>query len=120
MWIITTLGMYSAVEHRDDPDLIMVRARSYTDLVFLTQTEALDDRDDEIVESKPGQSDYRYRITIPRTVWQAALVELAADIDYDNFKDAVLRKHSRGFAQILHRVWRDLLDIEQLPGAVKR
>ena len=82
MWLMTTRGFYSAVQHRDDPDRILVRARCRRDL-------------DAISDLVPGEpvllehADYAWRVETDRATWRAAVAVLAAEIDYPNFKGAI-------------------------------
>ena len=106
MWIMTTRGFYSAVQHRDDPELIMLRARCQKDLLALK--ELLPELEPYSV---PG-SDYAWRAVISQKNWQKALVQLAAEIDYPNFKDAVKDQLHK---QAYMNVWADLLVLQQWP-----
>ena len=77
---MTTRGFYSAVQHRDDPELIMLRARCQKDLLALQEL---------LPELEPYSelgSDYAWRAVISQKNWQHALTQLAAEIDYPNFK----------------------------------
>ncbi|MCE9631695.1 MAG: hypothetical protein K8S94_13390 [Planctomycetia bacterium] len=51
-------------------------------------------------------TDYRFRIVVPKPVWIEVTQELATEIDYGNFKD---RAHSRSgderYVDALHDVW---------------
>lgn len=53
-----------------------------------------------------ADTDYRFRIVVPKPVWVAVAQELAAEIDYGNFKD---RAHSRSgddrYVHAPHDVW---------------
>ena len=37
MWLMTARGFYSVVEHRDDADRLIVRARCQTDIAALRE-----------------------------------------------------------------------------------
>lgn len=107
MWVITTSGFYSAVAHREHPELLLVRARAKGDLTRLKKViPGMKIREDR-------RADYRWRTVVTREEWAHALVLLAADVDYDNFKNAVRRKHSRKREGIYHRVWSALTHIER-------
>lgn len=106
MWVMTTGGFYSAVEHRDNPELVLVRARAKGDLKRLKEyVPTLKIREDR-------GADYRWRTTMTRDEWASVLVALSTTIDYDNFKNAVRRKHSVKREGIYHRVWAALTRIE--------
>lgn len=111
MWLFTQYGFYSVVCARDlagnptrvDPDIFMVRARSRKHLETLqtrfSQLAAL-----EIVET--SNTDYRYRMVVAKTVWADVARELAAEIDYGNFKErAERRSHDDRYVDALHAVW---------------
>jgi hypothetical protein len=111
MWLFTQYGFYSVVCARDlhgdlarvDPNTFMVRARSRRHLELLQKrfpqlaSAAIDETTD---------TDYRFRIVVPKPVWIEVSQELAAEIDYGNFKD---RAHSRSgddtYVDALHDVW---------------
>ena len=42
MWLITTQGFYSAVEHREDPERLIVRARTREDIEALADISKVD------------------------------------------------------------------------------
>lgn len=51
-------------------------------------------------------SDYKYRIIIPITEWLNVVMDLASDIDYSNFKNAVFETHGAcDYEFALHQVW---------------
>lgn len=82
MWLMTTRGFYSAVQHRDDPDRLLVRARCEEDIRALA----------DLVAGEPvllENADYAWRVETTRAEWSAALQVLAAEITYPNFKSAV-------------------------------
>ena len=100
MWLFTSLGFFSVVAHRDEPDTLLIRARAREDL------EALRDRhlpDLELVEN--AGSDYRWRGFVSREGLERVAAGLAADIDYPNFKDAVAHRQGASRAHLYHDVW---------------
>lgn len=107
MWITSTSGFYSSVQHRDDPSLVMIRSRSEQDmrnlLELLDPDEGGPTVDDIIVKY---DSDYRYRVTMERSTWAYLLVLLTApdQLDYDNFKNAVARTNPAR-AKLYHGAW---------------
>lgn len=94
------------VANTDDPETVLVRARVREDL------EGLHDLIDglEVIETR--ERDYRWRAVVSRTAWSAALVRLAAEIDYPNFKDEVARRQGRKRADVYHGVWATLLGLQ--------
>lgn len=96
MWLMTTRGFYSVVQHRDDPDRVLVRARCKADIDALA---------DLLPDAEPillHDADYAWRIDVPRAVWAAALQTLTAEIAYPNFKSAV---HDPAHHDAYLRVW---------------
>lgn len=83
MWLITTQGFYSVVAHRDKADVLLVRARVWEDL------EALREQIPALRPVETPDADYLWRAEVTTEEWAAAVVELAARIDYEAFKDAV-------------------------------
>ena len=106
MWLITTRGFYSVVEHRDDPDVLLVRARAREDLEALSPLIP----DLEIVEH--AGSDYRFRASVARGDWQEVLEQLTAEIDYGNFKNAVATRVGRERAATYGDVWGTLMRLQ--------
>ena len=99
MWIFTPRGFFSVVAHRDDPELVLVRARAHEDLRKLIGVLG----QIEILETPDG--DYRWRTIVTRQAWTGALVLLAAEIDYPNFKDEVAHRQGYERAGLYGEVW---------------
>ncbi len=98
MWIFTSTGFVSAVVHRDDPDLIVVRARDRESLDPLIERTG--------AEVNPWQGgDYAFRIVMPRSEFTAWTAEQADAIDYTNFKDSARDRRGGGFVKALGKVW---------------
>ena len=99
MWVVTTQGFYSAVAHRDEPDEVIVRARTRDDIEALRrQIPSIEPFEDE-------SADYRHRAVVGRAEWVVALALLADAIDYDNFKDEVAAVQGPARASIYSQVW---------------
>ncbi len=105
MWIFTKHGFFSAVCARKgdgmrgqsvDPKRIMIRARVSAHLEALK--ERFPDRlgNSEILESP--EADYAYRLLIPKSDWGQILLDLAEEIDYDNFKSKDANNPEKGGA----------------------
>jgi hypothetical protein len=108
MWLFTPDGFYSAVQHKDDPDKIMVRARARLHAQKLVDA-CPDDDKPELVETPPP-ADYRYRVTVKRETWVYLVAKFAAEIAHTNFKnEAAKRKHPPGYMSSLHGVWSEML-----------
>ena len=106
MWIFTTQGFYSAVQHRDDPEKVIVRGRTPEDI------EALKAQIPTLEPFEDPSADYRYRAVVDKTEWVKAVEVLAGSIDYPNFKSAVARLHGHQRAQVYGRVWGELLKLQ--------
>jgi hypothetical protein len=115
MWIFTKHGFFSTVCARQgdgrhgqpvDPERMMVRARVRSHLEALHQRFADLLGNFEIQAS--AETDYAYRIFVPKAAWMQVLSALADEIDYDNFKSAVARYQgpaSVHYEHALHEVW---------------
>ena len=111
MWLFTPDGFFSAVQHKDDPDKIMIRARARLHAQALVDA-CPEDARPEIVETPPP-ADYRYRVTVTRKLWVFLVAKFAADIAYLNFKnEASTREHPPGYISSLHGVWSKLLTFQ--------
>lgn len=64
----------------------------------------------EIIESH--DSDYRYRAVAPRQAVSQAMAKLAADIDYDNFKNEVAQRQGYTRAAVYGHVWGELYRLQ--------
>lgn len=100
MWTMTTIGFFSAVQHRDDPDDVLVRARCKEDI-------------DALAELIPGtepwedlKADYRWRLRCSKMQWAETVAFLALSVDYDNFKSAVeSEKHHEAYSEVWGVLW---------------
>lgn len=98
MWTFTTTGFYSAVQHRDNPDLLMVRARDEESLAPLVEATGA-----EIVSTP--QADYAFRVTVTKRQYADWLAAAVMGIDYPNFKNRAHTARGGLFAGVLHEVW---------------
>ncbi|HSI82960.1 MAG: hypothetical protein ACAI35_19360 [Candidatus Methylacidiphilales bacterium] len=94
MWIFTQHGFYSVVKKETTWH---IRARAKQDLVNLGLTP---------VKSYPG-SDYPWRCIIEDEVqWNAIMKQLAASVDYPNFKGRIAEKaDQRHRLHQYHDIW---------------
>lgn len=115
MWIFTKYGFFSAVCARQgdgnsgqpiDPERLMVRARVRAHL------EALKARYPDLLGAceiqASSQTDYAYRLFVPKNDWAQVVSRLALDTDYGNFKSEVQRHQGRSgatYVHALHEVW---------------
>ncbi len=90
MWIFCKQGYFSAVQHIDKPDTILLRARFPGDLERLFPT--LNVANPPKIEHTP-QADYAYRTELNKEAWADLVWQIAAQIDYTNFKSKVHEGH---------------------------
>lgn len=107
MWVMTPRGFYSAVEHRDDPSTVIVRARVRRDLLELR-----DLTDEPIRPIKMDYADYRYRVELSKAEWARIAAGLALEVEYPNFKNAVKAVQGDKRARVYMRVWSALLELQ--------
>lgn len=103
MWLFTQHGMVSIVRHRDEPELLLVRARRRDHLEALLVIAGLDELTRDIFRQK--WADYEFRLLLPDSQLKRILAAQVVDIDYDNFKARCDRIADRGYASALHQVW---------------
>ncbi len=80
MWIASTNGFISIVQHWDQKDTLLVRARVVNDLHALFDSS-------RILETK--DADYRYRAMVKKQEMAIILIKMIKTIDYHNFKNEV-------------------------------
>lgn len=119
MWLITTDGFYSAVQHNTDPNILVVRSRTYADAFTLACF--LDDQgkseDAKVIYYET--SDYPWRVFVPRETWVGFCALAAHHIDYGNFKDAVAKRQGYERASVYSSVWATLLRLQHTDPALK-
>lgn len=103
MWLSSTIGFFSIVKEHDT-DNLLVRARVKTHLVNLRQ--ALPELQERRIITTP-ERDYRFRIIVTAGEVQKILAYLAANINYNNYKNAT-KKHmpSPDEQAMLFEIWR--------------
>ena len=111
MWLFTKYGFFSAVKDPRDK-MIVVRSREVSHLQTLKDRFDIDKY--EITTST--DSDYFCRIRLPHRVWNEVVKELSAEIDYPNFKSAVLKEQGKtDYEHALHEVWGVMADTQHVP-----
>lgn len=107
MWIFTTIGFFSAVQ-KPGTNFLTIRARVKADLDNL--------RDKYLPELSPSighiGTDYPWRATVTHPQFAAALVKIACDVQYENFKDEVAQQQGKARAHRYHKVWAALYDMD--------
>ena len=121
MWLMTTIGMFSAVCPRTEDgrggqvetDRIMVRAR------VRSHIEALQERFGELGGAElieTPHADYRFRIIVDKTAWAEAVGQMIGEQDYDNFKnaaDSLQGRSGTAYVHALHRVWNVMYELQR-------
>lgn len=103
MWLMTDMGMYSIVQHNDQPDMFLVRARNRQHL------EKLKDQFSELsgieIHSTPN-ADYPVRMFVPKVKTAVVFARMLLDVDYGNFKNHVFDiGGDESYLHFLHTVW---------------
>ena len=109
MWLMTTSGFYSVIEHRRDPERLIVRARAKEDI------EALRRWIPDIEPRSDATADYLWRAVVTRAEWVVALAQMASEVDYPNFKAAVAQRQGAERACYYTEVWQVLRRIQREP-----
>ena len=103
---MTTRGFYSAVAHKTDDEMVTVRARVREDLDALREFIPT-------IEVIGGEgTDYAFRAHVLRDDWEEAIAEIASEIDYTNYKDAVTERQGVERHDVYMRVWGALLALQ--------
>lgn len=106
MWLLTNFGFFSVVQKPDDgpAGTLTVRSRVKSDL------EAL--REKYLPSMGPivahAGTDYEYRAKASREALAVAMLQIALDLDYSNFKNSVAMTQGHKRADIYHKLWEDL------------
>ncbi|MFM2148283.1 MAG: hypothetical protein RLZZ187_589 [Pseudomonadota bacterium] len=110
MWLMTDIGFFSIVEKPADKGsgLLTIRSRMRSDLEAFGQR----CRFSGGITAEAG-TDYPYRAAARKADVAAALAQLAADIDYPNFKDRVKTVQGSARAAAYGDVWSVLYDLEK-------
>lgn len=121
MWLATTLGFYSVVEHRNRSDAVLVRARVRADLERLLELDSQPSArpsTPDCIQSTPT-ADYPYRVAMHKRRWQHLAELLTKGVDYDNFKSAVANRQGPERARLYHELWHRLLELEREDPALR-
>jgi hypothetical protein len=93
MWIFTTRGFLSIVQHNVMPDYFQIKSRTTDPLKHFWPNHEI-----EVI----GWADYRFRITIPKEEAIDVLIEKIGSVDYTSFKNECEDEDYHGS---LVRVW---------------
>ena len=91
MWIFTIKGFFSVVEHKDDPNTMVVRARIGNDIKNIQQM-FVDQGNEKPEILQMSHSDYKFRIFVNRKIWIEVMTRLMSDLNYTNFKNAAAKE----------------------------
>jgi hypothetical protein len=105
MWIFTETGFVSAVQHRENPDYLMVRARDRESLVQLSEMTETE------IKSTPD-ADYPYRLTATKEDVKSWMNDSIDFLGYSNFKNQVAITRGKNYARTLGSVWSTMHDVE--------
>ena len=120
MWIFCKLGFFSAVQHRDKPDTLLVRGRFCGDLDRLLSSLSPEDRERCSPVTETPNADYLYRMEMPKHVFAKAVEEVAEKIDYGNFKDSVHEGYSSPRDAAYMGCWAELRHGQETQAETKR
>ena len=87
MWVFALEGFVSVVEVRGKPNQLLVRGRSWDDVVMWRRLVCGRSRGSKIVSTP--RADYPWRFVASRKKVAAAMVKAIEGVRYDNFKSAV-------------------------------
>jgi hypothetical protein len=107
MWVFTAQGFISAVQHRGDRNLLMVRARTGQALEELAHMTGKG-------ISQTPTADYPYRVVVERETFRSWLANEVERIDYDNFKNAAHVMGDPRYDEALMNVWSAMYSSEHL------
>jgi hypothetical protein len=113
MWLFTETGFVSAVQHRDDENLLVVRARDRLSLEPLSFSATAE------ITTNP-YADYPYRVIVSKTQFNTWVSSSIKFLDYPNFKDQVKVVRGNVFARTLGSVWATMLDAEDAEAHAMR
>jgi hypothetical protein len=101
MWIFHTEGLLSIVENRNDKSFLLVRARKSEHITKVFP---------HSLPKYTPNADYHWRVSLPRGQVQAVIIQMIANIDYDNFKEAA----NPALKSVYSNVWADGLALEKV------
>lgn len=107
MWLFTEHGFISAVTHRDDSNLMMVRARDKKSLDKLVEISGC-------LPETTLDADYPHRIVVSKKHLKEFMSNTIEEAMYDNFKTQVGKTRGYKFAMPLHDVWEVMHEVEDV------
>jgi len=103
MWIKTNTSFVSIVQHRDDPDVLLVRGRFKGDAARFMGLPASE-------EIETPSADYRFRVIVSREHVGRRLAVALKGVDYPNFKDSIRTAWRKSVAS---RIWSILFHAQE-------
>ena len=104
MWIFNQDGFFSVVQHRDDPEMLMIKARNRAHLERVAAwTRANFMPNLEIVELE--ESDYIVRANISKIRWAQYLTQRTMELDYDSVKEPIMERTDPELGHAMFDVW---------------
>lgn len=103
MWVFLDNSFVSAVEHNDDPSLLVVRARIAGDLERFFGVDVSAERHEN--------RDYLFRAIVSKAKFANALSKHALEISYGNFKSNISHDDSNRY-DAYNGVWSVMNDLQ--------
>lgn len=111
MWLFTQHGFISAVQHAEDKNVIMVRARDARSLEFIS------DLMEAEIKKTPG-NDYPYRVIIDRKQFMDYLSAEVDMLNYSNYKSRLHATRGDDFYSAASHVWHTMHEVEDAEARV--
>lgn len=105
MWVFTTEGFVSAVKDWNEPNKLVIRARSAHAL------SGLRDMFDVEIKHTPSR-DYPYRVMVAKAQFEQWLSGEVQAMEYTNFKDAAHSLGDSRYDRALIKVWTAMYESE--------
>lgn len=110
MWLFTKNSFVSAVQHRNQPNTLIVRARRKQDLVRLFPKKA------KQIERTPD-ADYLFRVTVSKKEFAKRMADyIQQELTYDNFKGAQ-DSDTPNWMRFLHEVWHSAYNLQSVENS---
>lgn len=107
MWVFTQTGFVSAVQHRDNDDILIVRSRDHASI-----KDVADHCGTEIVVG--SGSDYPYRTFVARQFFKSWATDQIENLTYTNYKNHMHDLRDDRFCRALSTVWFAMTDTEDI------
>lgn len=111
MWLFTKYGFFSVVRSALNQTDMMIRARKREHLVNLQSTYLTTLGQYKIRSSR--DTDYKYRLIVPKYEIKWLMTSLAKELNYCNFKDEAKKLHDPDYSKALGDVWERMLELQE-------